>query len=351
MTESRTHSLVSLIVLALWPRLALIAVTMLCFPFPWERWIAMRDGARYIDYARYLGAGELAAIRELGLTFPGYPLAILLIGKLLGNGLAGVALNVGGALLAVLLFQRFAGKRHLSCALAVLPPAWVLYSSMVMTEGLFLAMVMLGILLFTRERNGPAFLVFSGALLIKLQAVFPLGACLLVLVQRRRFRLAAWACVLAALLPAGWAAWCQLVLGDALINLRLYPSMWDGAIFAWPGESLIRCSLDASIPLWKKLYVWPHVVVTLLACVLMIRRWRRDPRAEHQLLLTAWLVGNTACLLCLGFIWGFHEFHRYLLPALPPLLIAYERYLPQPAWVYHALGLVAVAMSVFALAG
>jgi hypothetical protein len=92
------------------------------------------------------------------------------------------------------------------------------------------------------------------------------------------------------------------------------------------------------------------VALALAGCGLLLRRWWRMPRSEELILLTVWMLGNTACILCLGDVFGFHEFHRFMLPALPPLVLALEPVLPRATWTTVLTGAVAVAMSVFALA-
>lgn len=101
------------------------------------------------------------------------------------------------------------------------------------------------------------------------------------------------------------------------------------------------------VPVWKIVYIWMHVFITVGGCLLLARQALdvKEPDRNLALLGAPWLVGNTLFVFTVGQSWGFHEFHRYILPALPPLLWAYRRYFPT-----RVLSLTAVVAGSFALA-
>src|SRR5438105_11327160 len=85
---------------------------------------------------------------------------------------------------------------------------------------------------------------------------------------------------------------------------------------------------------WRVAYVWSYVLVTLAACWIVVRDLRRRQSGSEEYLadlrLSApWLVGNTIFTLFIGHIWGFYQFHRFILVALPPLLWVFREYYPK----------------------
>lgn len=127
-------------------------------------------------------------------------------------------------------------------------------------------------------------------------------------------------------------------------------------MFTWPFASLIMTPIRYHIALWKVFHMWTHVVLTLAACGLVLRDLRRPmtfAEDRRNLQLSApWLIGNTLFTLCVGHIWGFYQFHRFILVALPPMLWAFRKYFPdrRAAWIAiavasAALGLVGILRS------
>ena len=111
--------------------------------------------------------------------------------------------------------------------------------------------------------------------------------------------------------------------------------------------------LTHDVPLWKTAYTWGWVVFSLLSCYLLGRRWWQASQAKTDLgwlpLAAPWAVGNTAFTLCLGGIWGFHEFHRFMLPALPALLLGYQDLLPRRAASWFLLAGLSASPALYGL--
>ena len=138
---------------------------------------------------------------------------------------------------------------------------------------------------------------------------------------------------------------------DALMSARVYATdqkAYGGQLLAWPFESLIMTPLRHPTAVWKMVYIWAHVVVVLVGCGLALWRWRSAPGALGRpaaLAAAVWLWTNTAFVLCVGDIWGFHEFDRFIIPALPPLMWAYAAFLPRQWWVWPIIGVLSVAIA------
>jgi len=128
------------------------------------------------------------------------------------------------------------------------------------------------------------------------------------------------------------------------------PRAYGGQLFALPFQSLIATPFAQHVAWWKIIYIWSYVVLTLVASGLLAAELRRGDVAEDRRnaqLSAAWLIGNTAFVLCIGSIWGFHEFHRFILPALPPLLWAFRRWYPRRALSWAALGAASFGLALF----
>ena len=69
-----------------------------------------------------------------------------------------------------------------------------------------------------------------------------------------------------------------------------------------------------------------------------------ESRADLRL-CAPWLIGNTIFVLFIGHIWGFYQFHRFILPALPPLLWMYRRWYPRHALTWTLVSGVCLALA------
>ena len=123
-----------------------------------------------------------------------------------------------------------------------------------------------------------------------------------------------------------------------------------GSVFSWPFRSLVLTPLQTAVPLWKTLFIWLHVAFVLMACWVVGRR-ALVPAAERSgdLWLCVWLLGNSLFAACVGNVWGFHEFDRYIIPALPPALWAFERWLPRRGILWLPIAILSFAAAAFGL--
>jgi hypothetical protein len=64
-------------------------------------------------------------------------------------------------------------------------------------------------------------------------------------------------------------------------------------------------------------------------------------------------LGNTLFVLCMGGIWGFQGFPRYIVPGIPPMFAALHPRLPRRAWIWALLTAAsfAVAVAIFVKRG
>jgi hypothetical protein len=119
-------------------------------------------------------------------------------------------------------------------------------------------------------------------------------------------------------------------------------------MFTWPFKSLLVTPSTTPVAAWKVVYVGVHVLAVLAGCFWAFRQWRRAPTTGERgvaALAGVWLLGNTLYVLSIGSVWGFHDFPRYIVPALPALFWVCRGLLPRRPTLWLALGLLSVGLS------
>ncbi|MDE3054975.1 MAG: hypothetical protein KGJ70_13885, partial [Gemmatimonadota bacterium] len=221
---------------------------------------AVYDDAVYVEIAKALATGQGYRYLHLpGLPFaahfpPGYPFFLALLWRLMPDFPANVLLfkAANAVLVAVtavwfarLARDRFALSAPQAAAAALVAsigiPTLVL-SALVMSEPLFLALSLPALLLGERIVAGerrPGRLVAAGLLagaatLVRTHGVALIGAAVVLLVWRRRFRDAAWYAAAAALVVAPWQWWVRAHAGGLAAPLDgtygPYLAWWVGAM-------------------------------------------------------------------------------------------------------------------------
>lgn len=335
-------------------RVALFAVASAVAGTGFYDYARAADGYQYLAVARaWLGDGaELAAHPHYGRFFPGYPMLIAALhgigvpiaaAALLPSWLAAGAVAVLGA--------RIFEDRRVGWALAALTPSYVFSGSLISTEALCLLLSLMGIRLVRNGTAIPAGVAFGLGGLFRPVAVFALlGAAAADLVSGKLRRAVAVTALAGATVAAGLAA-VHLRFGDAFMSVRRYaedPMAYGGGeMITWPFRALLTVPLTTPVAAWKIAFVAVHAVAVLGGCVLAVRQWRRASPGERPLAILAglWLFGNTLYVLSIGGVWGFHDFPRFLVPALPPLFWLYRGILPARAWMWIGIGILSVALA------
>lgn len=308
------------------------------------------DGYQYLIVSRaWLGdMAEMEANPYYRRLFPG-PTGLVALLSLLGVPVPVAALfpswlacGAAAALAAVVFADRRVGW-----ATATLTPSFIFSGSLIGTEALCLCFSLLGLLLTGRGRGLAGGLAFGLGGLCRPVAVFAMLGAMAQEVQEGRWRRAAAVTAAAGLTVAAGLAAVQWRFGDALMNVRRYSKDFDGEILTWPFASLIGTPLTTDVAAWKVAFVAAHVLAVLGGCALAVRELRASRGSERGLaLLTAvWLTTNTLYVLCVGGIWGFHDFPRFLIPALPPLFQAWRFLLPSRPWIWLGVGVLSLALA------
>lgn len=286
-------------------------------------------------------------------VFIGYPALIAALGAIgVSIPYAALALNWvasgAAAALTAVLFDDW----RLGWAMVLLTPSYLMYSTTVMSEPTLLALTVAGLVIARRESPGMGGVLLGAAGLVRPMACFAVVGQAATMMGAK-VRSVVILCVTAAVVVfAGYFALHQWT-GTPLFGARVYATdarAYGGHLFGLPFESLIMTPMRQHVASWKIVYIWLHVLVTLVACGLLVTEMRRAVETVDQRnaqLCAAWLVANTVFVLCIGSIWGFHEFHRFILPALPPLLWVFRRWYPRRPLPWAVIGAASFGLALF----
>lgn len=320
-----------------------------------EDFLNLRDSSSYVHLAQAF-RGNLGVLSVFDRrVFPGYPALIAAV------SLSGISIRIAAlalcwcatgvtAVVTAILYD----DERVGWAIVVLTPSYLMYTTTAMSEGVLLAFTVGGLALLYRSRTFVAGGLLGYAGLIRPMACFAVIGASLERARRNR-RSALVVCISSGAVVCIGLLLMRLWSGDALQNVSIYANddkAYAGQLFALPFESLIMTPIRYHVPLWKVAYIWAYVVLTLAGCVLVVRRVLSPADSEEERLAwlnAPWLIGNTAFVLCVGHIWGFHEFHRFIVPALPPLLWVFREYYPKrlPTWI--PIGGLSFVMALFGL--
>lgn len=343
-----SRELISIAAAAVIIRMAVFAATCGLHEITPEQFAQLRDGQSYVGLARAMW-GDTDGLRRFDWrVFPGYPAAIALL-RIVVPSYAWCALIISwfAAAAAAVCSARFFRDCRVGWGMVALFPSHLLFTSMAMSESLMLALTAAALSISFR-RPAVSGAMAAAAALVRPQALFAAAARLVTIRSQARFAAGgAIMIVTGAWLYASWT-------GDLLLPWRVYSSDvraygGDGGVFAYPFESLVMTPLRFPVPLWKVLYSWFHVLVAIGACYTAVVAVRRlEGSGEIELTAASWLIGNTAFVSVIGGVWGFEEAHRFILPALPPLLYVTRRWLPQRRSIWIAIAAVSFAAALFA---
>jgi hypothetical protein len=320
---------------------------------------SLADGGSYLVYADAILGDRAKLLQDpwSQRVFPGYP-AVIAFTHLLGFSapIGALIVNWLASGLAAGATAMLFGDARLGWGMATLTPAYLMYSTMAMTEPTLLLFSLLGLILAERRVPIPAGLLLGFAGIIRPVACFAVIGYLAYLALHRRWREAVSIGVLSSVVVGVGLVGVQLFLGDALRSYHVYanePGAYGGHLLSLPFHSLILTPLTNPVPGWKIVYIWGCVTLALTSCALLAWRWwkahRSGANARWLPLAALWAFGNTLFALSLGGIWGFHEFHRFMLPALPALLLGYQELLPRRAGTWLLVAVLSATTALYGL--
>ncbi len=323
-------------VLACFQRLAVLVLFNRVLGLSLSEIAMRRDGKAYLPLAQACITGLFSTVGiEDRQYFVGYPVLLGLFGRIMPLETAFIPAQVlcvgGAALLAFHLFRSaWTARWFIFCI-----PAYVLFSSLNMSEGLTLLLVLGTVLTFSQNRFVLSSVLLGASFWVRPQSVFLLGAVLAleILFSDRRKNLF-WIVSIPSLLIAGlfWFNW--KVSGDPLINYRLY-SIPENNFISIPIVSALHRLLDPRLSWPHKIYITACVLFTLSGLVLLFLRFLRKQTTAVEGIFLKWGIVQFLFFLSLGSLWGVRELPRYLAVIFPAVLSGWEPYLPKNrAWIW-----------------
>lgn len=335
-----------LAMLAILPRVVLVVGTLGWNGISLPQYVSMHDGREYIIYSTKINAHNLADLpHETTRLFPGYPAVISVVGQLLGRPLASVAISILGALLAVMLFHALFRDFWLSAYFAVFTPSWLLYSSLAMSEGLFLGCSLLGLYLFQQERDVLGGLVIGFATVVRPVGVFLFLAIAAAILMEREYRALVRFGLAFVVIPLVWGFISKLTWGTFGKSVAALYGYLERD-FDIPLRAVIVETLKPQVSLLKKLLVWGHVVLGIGGFVLLVRGWMRE-RTGLMLVLIVWLGLSLVFYFMISTKFTFDCLDRFLITCLPPIMVGLKRILPRHLAVYALVLLLGLAIGLY----
>ncbi len=366
------RALLAMFLAAVALRGALAGLSMWAGDLTLPQFASIRDGRQYLAIIQ-AWLGDDAALHALGpdaahytrrlLLFPLYPAVAALLHGGFGLPLALAALLPNWLLAGLIapLGARIVNDSRVGWALAVLTPSFLLTSVLISTEAMCVVFALLALGLARDDRPVPAGIALALAGLGRPVAVFAALGVFVMMLARGRARRGALIGVIALVVYALGMAIVQWRFGPVLASVQAYTeseaAYAGGGLLAAPFWSLLNTPRAFHVAAWKVGYIYLHVVIVLAGCVWML--WHIDTARglmrRMAIALALWLWGNTLFVLCVGDRWGFDEFHRFITPALPPLVWALRDLLPSGrrwwgAWLWIPIALASLALAYFGLA-
>jgi hypothetical protein len=299
------------------------------------------DPGDYVEIARFIAAhGRLpATAAPENRLFPGLALPIAAVAPMVGNAMvAGYLISWLSSIASVLLFQAVFRNLRLTLLYVVFVPAWIAPSSMIMSEGVTLFLLLTAIWAVHRERSFGrriALLFLAGfALVVRANAVFFLAPFLIVWWQEQERKQYGWGRLFVygaavSALPLAYLAWNRITIGSLFPQAAAQRSYFlqnigDGypaSLLAWPGQSIVHGLGLSSVPLAKKLSIVASLILPIFVIVRYARNSARRIVAPDLAVPFAWVtLAHLAFSLCIGGAYGFSSFDRYISQINPVLV-------------------------------
>ena len=244
------------------------------------------DTASYIANAAVMtGDRSMASLNSYETrVFPGYPAMIAVVHRL------GIPLPMSALLVTWIcagIAAAAAGKvfndARIGWAMTCLIPHYLINSSLGMSEAPMLAVVCLALLASQRDRLILAGILFGFAGMIRPMACFAVAGLLFALIREGKWKPAVVVLASAVGMFAFEVLLVQLWTGDVMRGMHVYaqhPDAYAGHMLEWPFQSLLTTPRRDGASVGRVIYIWIHVIITLIACGMSADRALRAGRSR-----------------------------------------------------------------------
>ncbi|MBI4445511.1 MAG: DUF2029 domain-containing protein [Acidobacteria bacterium] len=326
------HHFAALFLVALILRFGSLLAATSALRLPLEEVASFQDGPSYLYLATHL---PLYPERESVILFPLFPVVISVLAWWMPPPAAGLTVSmVAGsaavALYGVLLRQLTPHWFWVSLLFSVFPFRWFNLNQLVMSESLFLMLVLLSFHIGGR-RPLLAGSCLGLACLTRLTGIFLIPALFArIIAGSRRLRAAVLASAISILFQLLFWTYLYFRFGSPGAYFEEHEKYWGGDYFAIPFSSLLSGFTDPHIFWLRKPYVAFLLIFYGGGIWLAIKSFRKDP---SRLFLLLWLLPFVLAqsLLRGGDVnWGFISYSRIMVPAAPAVLLLWAELLSPP---------------------
>lgn len=259
-----------------------------------------------------------------------------------------VLISVLASLMTIALAHRLWGG-WIAAFFAIISWDWMQRSLLGGAEPLFMVCLLGAFLAARSERWLTAALLASLATTVRPLGLLALVALAVVLVWRRKFRALIVAVAVGLLVGGLYVLPFALAFGNPLVNVQAYRSeAWAGqSPVSWPLVSVLRGlthSAGEPLPNLIKIGAWVALTLAGVAAMIGAARFRQFAR-EHQLeaLFAAFYLAFLFSYNSPRWTWA--EFPRFVIPVVPFILIALERWLPKHRVLLWSAGAVSALLA------
>lgn len=277
-------------------------------------------------------------------------------------------ISIGASLASVLLVSNLWGP-WIAAFFAILNFPWIQASFLGSSEPLFV-LLLFGSFWFSRrefnrnelntnQRSGEQSTLAASALaalatLTRAVGIFGLTALGLDLLIRKQYRKLALSIVIGALFGFLYLLPFWTTFHDPLYQFhrRALVRDWDsGGLVSWPFRSIVVSYLYYRGPWTNVLLTGGWIGLSAAALFRMVFQLFRD-KAEEYRTEQIFTITYLSFLFCYNSLyWARWDFHRFVIPAIPLILLSFYRWLPKSRYVVYPLCVVSSILAAFSAIG
>jgi hypothetical protein len=264
-----------------------------------------------------------------------------------------ILISMASSLGSVLLVRNLWGP-WIAAFFAILNFPWIQTSILGGSEPLFM-LLLFGSFWFSRQQRWISSSALAAlATVTRAVGVFALVALGLNLLFRKQYRKLALCIALAALIGLLYLLPFSIAFHDPLYQFhrRAQVGDWDsGGLLTWPFRDIVISYLYYRGPWTSVLLTGGWIALGALGLFRMGIKLYRDRGAEH---LNEQIFAISYLLFLFSYNsleWARWDFHRFVIPVIPLLLLSFERWLPKSRYVLYPLCVVSSALAALSAVG
>ena len=318
--------------------------------------LSVGDNAQYISAAQAIQHWDLQSTQTRQGWGLSYLIALLSIFHL-SDQVSLVCISIAASLGSVLIVRSLWGP-WIAAFFAILNFPWIQASFLGGSEPLF-ALLLFGSFWFCRrerskENWGLSAVLAALATVTRAVGIFGLAALGLNLLLRKEYRKLAICVAVAALIGFLYLLPFWIAFHDPLYQFHRRASVgdWDsGQLLTWPFRIIVVSFLYYHGPWTNVLLTGGWIALSVVALFRMGAKLYRDRGGEH-LNEQIFAISYLTFLFCYNSLeWARWDFHRFVIPVIPLILLSIDRWLPKSRYVIYPLCVISSALAACSAVG